>query len=243
MMMNRLVLALAVTLLFSFAAVEVKGAKCAKPTVKTTSQLTLFPPQASSSGQFSFPGNPNGNCNSGPNGNGNAGNCNGNGNGNANGNSNSVIVSSACNCTKGQAVYNLIGSTNTSTTGTPHVLVACNNTKQFCMKGSNGKKYKLKKAENLISPQVAIFSVINSKGKAQNLAVLNCPTVSTGGNSSSSVTFNKKAGFNKKWNCKKQVGKLGDKAAPAFGTKKGKKYIKVKAISCSGCKQLKTCKV
>jgi len=240
--MSRIVLVLAVTLVFSFAGIEAKAAKCPKPTVKTTSQLTLYPPEPSSSGQFSFPGNPNGNCNSGPNGNGNAGNCNGKGNGNGNPPGANPTVIPACNCTKGQAVYNLIGSTNTSTTGTPHVLVACNNTKQFCMKGTNGKKYKLKKAANLVSPQVAIFSVINAKGTAQNLAVLNCPGVASG-NSSSSVTFNKKAGFNHKWNCKKQNGKLGDQAAPAFGTKKGKKYIKVKAISCAGCKHLKKCKV
>jgi len=235
--MSRLAVVLVVVLLYSYA--EAKGAKCAKPAVKTTSQITLYPPEASSSGQFSFPGN--GNCGNNGNGKGtpNCGVGNGNGQGNA-----APQVSIACNCTKGQAVYNIIGSalSNASVTGQPAILVACNSTKMFCMKGTNGKKYKLKKAQNLLSPQVMIFSVINKKGKAQNLAVLGCPPVGASGNSSSSVTFNKKAGFNHKWNCKKQQGSKGTKSAPAFGTKKAK-YIKVRDISCSGCKHLKTCKV
>jgi hypothetical protein len=232
-MMSRLVVVLAVTLFVSYAEA---ASKCAKPAAKSTSQLTLHPPQASSSGQFSFPQNSNGNCNSGPNGNGNAGNCNGNGNGNVPTAANPVTL--ACNCTKGQAVYNIIGTTNASVTGVPHVLVACNNTKLLCMKGTNGKKYKLKKAEGLASPHIKIISYVNSKGKAKNMAILNC-----GGNSSSSIPFNKKSGLSKKkWNCKKQHGGKGTKAAPEFGTKKGKKYLKVRAVSCSGCKQLKTCK-
>jgi len=236
-MMNRLAVVLVVVLLYSYA--EAKGAKCAKPAVKTTSQITLYPPEASSSGQFSFPGN--GNCGNNGNGKGtpNCGVGNGNGQGNA-----APQVSIACNCTKGQAVYNIIGSalSNASVTGQPAILVACNSTKMFCMKGTNGKKYKLKKPANLLSPPVMIFSYVNANGKAKNLAVLNCPPVIAGGNSSS-VAFNKKAGFNSKWNCKKQNGAKGTKASPIFGSKKGKKYIKVASVSCSGCKPLKACKV
>jgi hypothetical protein len=151
-------------------------------------------------------------------------------------------VSSACNCTKGQAVYNVAGSTNTSTTGPP-ISVACNTTTNFAVQLTNGKKLKLKKPANLLSPPVLIFSYSNAKGKTVNLLVLNCPVTGASGNSSSSVTFNKKAGLNKKWNCGKQNGAKGTKASPIFGSKKGKKYPKVKAVSCSGKKGLKKCKV
>jgi len=231
-MISRLAVVVLVAMLYSYA--EVEGGKCANPNVVTTSQITLFPSIESSAGQFYFPGN----CFT-FNLFGGSGTpiCFLGGSGGVN------TVSFACNCTKGQAVYNLIGSTSTNLTGTPTVEVACNDTKKFCMKGTNGKKYKLKKATNLLSPYVKIYSYISSKGTAQNLAVLNCPTIGASGNSSSTVTFNKKAGFNLKWNCKKQNGATGTMAAPDFSTKKGKKYIKVAAVSCSGCKNLKTCNV
>jgi len=150
-------------------------------------------------------------------------------------------AASACNCTKGQEVYNLQGNSNSTIFGNPHVRVSCNNTKDFCMRTLSGKKYKLKRPTNLFNPPVRIFAYTNPKGKTVNLAVLHCRSLADDGNST--IVFNKKAGFNKKWNCGKQHGSKGTKAAPDFNSKKGKKYLKVAAVSCSGCKNLKKCKV
>jgi len=153
------------------------------------------------------------------------------------------VATIACNCSKGQTVYNLAGSTNTSVTGVASVSAGCNSTSMFGVQLSNGKKLKLKKPTNLLNPPVKIFAFTNSKGKTINYLVLNCPVTGASGNSSSTATFNKKAGLNKKWNCGKQHGSKGTKAAPALGSKKGKKYPKVKAVSCSGKSGLKKCKV
>jgi len=176
------------------------------------SQIALFPPYEQAGGQFLFTG----------------------------------PYTNVCNCTKGQTVYNVLGSTfdavNNTGIGSGQLLVSCNNTKNFCMKNGAGKKFKLKHAENLLNPPVLIYAYTNPKGLTKNLAVLNCATPSSGGNSS--IKYNKKAGFGQKWKCKKQHGASGTLTAPKFSSKKGKKYIKVVSIGCTGCKPVKpNCKL
>jgi len=153
------------------------------------------------------------------------------------------VATNACNCTKGQAVYNVQGSTNTSVTAGWALAVSCNTSSNLAIQAGS-KKIKVKKPANLNNPPLLIFSFTSSKGKTVNYGVLNCPGTSSSGNSSSgSATFNKKAGFGK-FNCGKQQGKKGTKTAPVLGSKKGKKsYAKVKAVSCSGKSGLKKCKV
>jgi len=157
-----------------------------------------------------------------------------------------AAATSACNCTKGQLVYNVQGSSNTSVGASgASIAVACNSSTSAFFKTNHGV-LKLKSPTNLLSPPVLVFVYTNSKGKTTAYAVLNCPAgASAGGNSSSSVVFSKKAGFNKKWNCGKQQGKKNTKSPPALGSKKGKKYPKVKGISCAGKKSpaFKKCKL
>lgn len=143
----------------------------------------------------------------------------------------------ACNCSKGQAIYNIQGSTNRTVTGLGALQVQCNNTADFCMKTNDGLKFKLKFPESLLNPPILIFSYTRANGKTKNLAVVNCPVPGAGGNSSSGITYNKKAGLQKKLKCKHMYGATGTKTAPKFFSKKGKKiYPRVSAISCSGCK-------
>jgi len=239
-MMSRLAVVLLVMVLHSFDGV--KG-KCVNPNPTTQSSLTVFPSNGlqifttisqnltnnaygtTGGGQFSFYNQ----------------------------------FQSICSCTKGQAVYSILDSGGAFTnvdSKIASVAVACNTTTQFCMKGSNGKKYKLKFAENLLDPPVLIMAS-GKPGKPVNYAVLNCPVASTVlfpaicvhligktigcSIDNSTATFNKKAGFGKKWTCGKQHGPSGTKQAPDFKSQKGK-YIKIKSVSCGGCSNLKKCK-